>query len=311
MTTSPPPPARLQVHLPPRRTSDFVIHHRDTDYHTHSFVLHHQSAYFRHYFDALQPLRDAEVKEVTQAGILAVEEAASEEVREQKAVVSGEGRSIAVSELGGSGSSKKRKTDALLFHAAFTRERTSRCGHSPLIHCIDLPDQCGVRETSGVHFLSFLRHLYYSSTLHLPPYHPKPSILAAISDDTPICLTFPTSSVTSEDISGYAQRSEDNKTEFVSLELLSLFDYFACEAALKRCEAVILTDCNCTPKNLKSVCFWLPLTVAYGLGNAEAECLRLIREQWRRRLDAKLREGMQRLTPAMRSRVVEACCSDV
>ena len=53
-----PPPligARRQVHFPPIPRVDFIVHFGHTDFHCHTFVLHIQSSYFRHVFDALAP----------------------------------------------------------------------------------------------------------------------------------------------------------------------------------------------------------------------------------------------------------------
>ena len=41
------------VHFPPSRLSDFVIHYRGTSYHVHKFVLDYHSSYFRAYIETL------------------------------------------------------------------------------------------------------------------------------------------------------------------------------------------------------------------------------------------------------------------
>lgn len=47
--------ARQSVHYPPAQRADFIVHFGHTDFHCHTFVLHIQSSYFRHVFDALTP----------------------------------------------------------------------------------------------------------------------------------------------------------------------------------------------------------------------------------------------------------------
>ena len=59
-SSSPSPPAagnhrQHQVHFPPTQRVDFIVHYGHTDFHCHTFVLHLQSSYFRHVFDALTP----------------------------------------------------------------------------------------------------------------------------------------------------------------------------------------------------------------------------------------------------------------
>jgi hypothetical protein len=58
-------------------------------------------------------------------------------------------------------------------------ERSVKCSHSPLVRCIDLPDQCDIEDPDEDAdedvFLLFLQHLYFSSTLHCPPFLPSPS----------------------------------------------------------------------------------------------------------------------------------------
>ena len=286
--TDSPTPNRQQVHLPPHRSSDFVIHYRNTDYHCHSFVLQQHSAYFRTYFDALQPLTQVQAEEVEG-------EETKEEVEE---------------DCGGEDDNpprrKKRKFD-VRFQATFTRERTSKCSHPPLVHCIDLPNRCGVFDADEANFLLFLRHLYFASTLHLPPFEPRPSMIDGLSADTPISLSFPTSStISTEEVHSYARTSETGVSyKLVCDGLLCLFHYFECESALKRCEAVILADTD----GVRNTLYWLPLTIAYGLRKAEAKCVRVIREEWLEHVSERLREGVEALTPAMKLRVMEIFCS--
>ena len=57
-TSAPSPPlteGRQHVYFPPTQRVDFIVHYEQTDFHCHTFVLHLQSSYFRHVFDALTP----------------------------------------------------------------------------------------------------------------------------------------------------------------------------------------------------------------------------------------------------------------
>ena len=283
---------RLQVHLPPTRESNFVIHYQNTDYHSHTFVLQHHSVYFRNYFHALQPLREMKTTEV------------EEEVGVKDAEAGGKGKAEATlhREDFDQGHPKRRRVDeeALrAFSASFTRERSSKCQHSPLIPCIDLPDQCGVEEADEAEFLLFLRHLYFSSTFHLPPFDPKQSLVRCLTDETPVCLTFPTLEVKKESVGRYAKR---NKTAlFVDEGLLSLFHYFLCKSALKRCEEVVLADCG---QDSYEAWYWLPLAERFRLTKAAAFCLDLMRKEWRQKGSVYLQEELKKLTPATQARVM-------
>ena len=229
----PNPLQRRQVHLPPTFNSDFVVHYRNTDYHVHTFVLHHHSQYFRHYFDSLQPLAKVEMGESLVEG--------------------------------------QTTCRVTAFPSSLTSgERSSVCHHSPLIHCIDLPDSFGIHPACEELLDSFLYHLYFASTLHCPPFQAKAAILTTALHDGLSCLNFPTSSPSDADIDGYAEKDPTGRRWLFNEELLSLCHYFACEAALKRCEAVIVTRSLVKPPN---AWFWLPLSVRYGLRKAEAVCI--------------------------------------
>ena len=49
------PCPRQHVFFSPTQRIDFIVHFGQTDFHCHTFVLHTQSAYFRHVLDALTP----------------------------------------------------------------------------------------------------------------------------------------------------------------------------------------------------------------------------------------------------------------
>ena len=61
-------PVREEERLAPHRVSNLVIHYRSIDFHVHSFVLRHHSAYFRAVLDALTPLSEVKTEEVDEEG---------------------------------------------------------------------------------------------------------------------------------------------------------------------------------------------------------------------------------------------------
>jgi hypothetical protein len=264
-STSTTPPPRQQVRLPPARQSDFIIHYRSCDFHTHTFVLQHHSQYFRTYIDGLEPM-----------------------VGEEKELLVVEGR-------------KRRKVKA------FTRaSKEPNCPHphSPLTRCVDLPPQCGREATNEEELHLFLYHLYFSSTLHLPPFLPKEAIVASLTDDTPTCLEFPSNpTVTEAVVLGYAETDDGGYPSFCPT-LLSLFDYFDCQQALKQCRTVIASKVEL---KRNASWFWLPFAVEYGMKDIEDRCIERVGAD--ERVDLKddcYQDWLARLDPSTMIRVVEA-----
>ena len=73
-----------------------------------------------------------------------------------------------------------------------SEEASSECQHPIHILCLHLPRDFGDGQSIDEStFLLFLRHLYIASTYHLPPCKVKDAIVASLSDDSPISLTFP------------------------------------------------------------------------------------------------------------------------
>jgi hypothetical protein len=171
--TSAPPSAVVDVHLPPQRLSDIILHYRDTQLHAHTFVLNHHSAYFRALLDGLQP-HSAVVQEV--------------EVME-----------------GG----KRRKITTTSEVSDDSSYDATKCHHSPLIHCVHLPDKVGIEEATVETFHLFLRSHYFASTFSFPPFWPKELIVSSVNDETPTCFTFPSSSPTLTAIDEYALKRGD------------------------------------------------------------------------------------------------------
>ena len=222
---------REQVYLPPRHLSDFVIHYRNADFHVHQFVLHHHSAYFRTYLDSLQPLVP---------------------------VVRG----------------RKRKSCSV--DMSSLEERDDKCSHSPLVRCIDLPREFGIRSPFTGYatqdtFLLFLQHLYFSSTLHCPPFQPKPELRASLTETTPTCTSFPLACVTAAEVEAYSYRRITERM-MVNESLVSLFHYFDCQAALRRCVDVILGPCWSRTYRTWEL-YWLPFATRYGMKKMEQRCL--------------------------------------
>lgn len=116
MSTSPPSPLSsptdsaaqpgpVSVYVLPQFPSNLILHYRNTQFHVHTFVLHHHSTYFRALFDGLEPHTGA--------------------VQEMEVVDDeGERRKVIACEV-----SPGSSYDA------------SKCHHSPLVDCVHLPDK--------------------------------------------------------------------------------------------------------------------------------------------------------------------------
>jgi len=245
------------VYLPPRCDSNFALHYRGTQFHVHTTTLQHHSAYFRTLIDSLQPV----------TGV----------VREMTIV---EGR-------------KRRKISACEVVPSSSYETTT-CRHSPLTHCVRLPDEVGIEGASVERFHLFLRHLYFSSTLLFPPFRPSEVILSSITDDTPTGTTFPSSPPTVALMTSYALC--ENNVKLVSTALLSLFHYFDCRPALERCEQIMIADSD--EKKDKNAWYWLPITTRFGLKKAQQRCIEGIAKDEDITINGKYKE-----------RVVELCNS--
>ena len=258
--------SRKHVHLPPLVDSNFVVHYRQTDFHVHSLVLLTQSTYFRSYLSTQPPLKEVHTQDV-----------------------------------GDKGKKRRRVT-------AFTAiETCAKCGPSSITRCIDLPDEFGIEPTHDGHanedvFLLFLRYLYFSSVLHIPPFTPGAETLSALTDDTPVCLTFPSTPVSEDDVDAYCE-PEWGWSE----QLLSLFHYFDCQAVLRRCEAVIACMTQLEDEiGMLNAWDFLPVVVRYGLKEAEAACLVKVGTDSVIRLDSEYDQVLGKLSPAITNRVIEA-----
>lgn len=162
-----------------------------------------------------------------------------------------------------------------------TNYEAGKCHHSPLVHCVHLPDKLGIAEATVDTFHLFLRHLYFASTLRFPPITPDQRCRSAmIDDDTPICLTFPTSQpfdlTTHLDMHNYVL-SNHSLSGWSFDPLLSLFHYFDCRAALTRCEEVIMSDTvKPSMRNTDKMWFCLPVAIRFGLNEAEQWCVKML-----------------------------------
>ena len=254
---------RHQVYLPPSGLADFVIHYRDTDFHTHQFVLHHHSVYFRNYLKALSPLQ-TECLQPEVAG-------------------------------------EKRKRSRSSAELQVPEERRDKCSHSLFVRCIDLPADFGdsSKPSNEDVFLLFLHHLYFSSTLHCPPFLPKPRLLDALTDSTPTSLTFPNAPATKAELFLYNVHTEQGATRWEGA-LLSLFHYFHCEEALKRSEATIVgADRDTSSASASWHWSWLPVAVRYSLKRVEEVCIQGAVQDTQVWLnDEMYRARMRLITPA-------------
>jgi hypothetical protein len=257
---------RKQVHLPPHGLSDFVIHFRDTDYHSHTFLLHTHSTYFRAFLSAPQARVEVERAEVVSEG------------------------------------SKRRRVTH--FTSSSSEEAGSKCSHSSLTRCIDLPDDFGIKRADESQFLLFLRHLYFASTLHLPPFEPKEAIIASLTDDTRTCLDFPSNPTATEArVNSYAQPSARG-VPLARLELLSLFEYFDCQQAMEQCWAVIA---SVVEDDVSAAWFWLPTAIEYGMKDIEESCIEEVGTDENVTLEREFYEAnLALLTAPTLVRVVEA-----
>ena len=286
-SSAPATSARKQLHFPPDSLSVFVIHHRSTDYHVHRWVLHHHSEYFRTYLATLQPLVEAKVEEK------------------------------------GAGKVKRRRVTAVVSSDCEAAQEScgDRCsGHSPLQHCIELPDQCGVAESSEVDMELFLQHLYFSSALHMPPYRPKAEVLSAAVTAAP-SLTFPSGAAflpaTESSPAQYVWNHATNTQVWrpameaaavpdaytaesravatgICMPLLSLFHYFDCRQALKRCDEVVASQF--TLYSLLTCWHLLTYCSVYGLKAAETKCIDAVAKDTAVKLDdAQYAERLQRV----------------
>ena len=212
-------------------------------------------------------------------------------------------REVKVEEVDVEGKKRRKVT-------AFTlAEPCAKCGPASIICCIDLPDDVGIKAADEADFLLFLRHLYFSSTLHLPPWVPKAENVSALTDATALCPAFPTTSQSFDDIKSYAQRSATGDLQW-SEELLSLFHYFLCQAALDRCDAVIAIRCKAfIADNAPFSHAWRFLSVAsrFRLEKAEAACIARVATDGRVRLTHPLYAAwLAQLTSATKDRLIEA-----
>ena len=186
-----------------------------------------------------------------------------------------------------------------------------KCGPLSLTHCIELPEEFGLSPATEDELHRFFLHLYFASTLHLPPLTPKAEILAAISDDTPLCPTFPSTPVSFDEPSSYVLMS--GVYVYWSEALLSLFHHFDCRAALSRCDAVIA--CRVRVRSEVGVnCAWQWLSVAsrYGLKETEAACIAQVRTDGNVRLRNPLYEWrLAHLSPSTLRRVIEALSTHI
>ena len=92
-------------------------------------------------------------------------------------------------------------------------------------------------------------------------------------------------------LNAYAAR--DGRRRRIAESLLSLFDYFRCLQALRRCEEVVLADLVADDEGAWA---WLPLCSLYGLQAAEVKCVELAARDSQLDLsDAKCGRRLERL----------------
>ena len=229
---------RQQVHLYPALASDFVIHYRDTDFHVHTFVLHHHSGYFRNHLSATAPAGKVEKEKVVGKG------------------------------------NKRRKV--VTFSTTETSEVCQH--HMAYIRCLHLPTKFGDTPASNEDFHFFLRHLYFASTLHLPPFIPNKVILDSLdslTDESPTCLEFPpTASVQKDSVMARSLEVYTGKaTEQLEWgeALLSLFHFFDCQQAMRRTQEVIIRGDMST---CDQAWYWLPGAVRHRMKEVEDACIK-------------------------------------
>ena len=228
------------IHLSLHQPADVVLHYSDVDYHAHSHVLHHHSAFFRAHLDCIH-------QHDYNHGLRGTEGSGTRERR---------GRQV--------------RLDASL---PFTLLATPTCHHSSLLPCIRLPQRVGLMPTTAADFLRFLRHLYFASTLTLPPFSPSHHREASLTHSTPPSPTFPSTSPVNDDMWHYS--ADRTTTGAWDESLLSLFHYFGCTQALRRCEQVLLHAIT-TAGNAGAAWYWLPVSVRYGMNGVERVCLDMV-----------------------------------
>ena len=96
----------------------------------------------------------------------------------------------------------------------------------------------------------------------------------------------------------------ENGAVFIEEGLMSLFHYFDCGEAMKRCEAVILADLN--PKGCVSVWRWLGIIEKFQLNAALEPALASFgkRDERVKAGDANVESMVAELSPAMIVRVL-------
>ena len=129
-------------------------------------------------------------------------------------------------------------------------------------------------------------------------------------DDTPTCTAFTPSCVTHDELDAYCDADfivYEGDSVVICESMVSLFHYFDCQAALKKCEAVILGPdrVRCSPSRWGW--FWLPMAVRYGMKELEGQCfeaavtdkkLLVDHVKYKRMLEAVSRETLLRLLVA-------------
>ena len=152
-----------------------------------------------------------------------------------------------------------------------SEEVLSECQHPAYVLCIHLPHDFGY-ACRRRRLPLFLRHLYFASTFHFPPFIPKRALLDSLSDDTPTCLAFPSTDLISLDAIGeYGTDVVEQQRLRYSEELWSLFHYFDCQQAMQRSEQVVLQG------NLviaHDAWVWLPVAVRHKMKAVEDVCIK-------------------------------------
>ena len=165
-----------------------------------------------------------------------------------------------------------------------------------------------MKAASEAEFLLFLRHLYFSARLHMPPFIPKKELLndeyQLLDVGIPTCIQprFVSAPITGN-LSSYTE------TEEWSEGLLSLFHYFDCQSALDRCEAVIShhVQVGGLQQLVRRAWQWHPVSVRYGLKKAEGVCLAMMARDTNIQMSVPFyAERLEKLSRAELIRLIEA-----
>ena len=188
-----------------------------------------------------------------------------------------------------------------------SEEVSSKCQHPAYVHCIHLTREFGGISVNEITFLLFLRHLYFATTFHLPPFLPHDGLVDSLSDDSPVCLDFPAGRhINRAAVFAYVNQPAAACSLPYNEALLSLFHYFLCRQAMQRSELVIVRG---HLSNCEHAWFWLPIALHHKMKAVEDACVDMLgrdTEVGRRAGDKAFLDQLNRLPPAVIVRVMAA-----